>query len=220
MKIHDLPKFKRPREKLRDRGAQGLSDAELLAILLRTGYQGKSALELAQQLLKHRSLYELLHLPQNTLDDLRGLGPAKAALFQSIAAILDRYSIPTETPIIATPTQAIPLLHFLKNKKQEYLIALYLNARYQLIAQETVTIGTLDSSLIHPREVFAPAIEYRAAHVILAHNHPSGDAYPSQEDVVITEKLVEVGELLDIPLLDHLVVAGNQWQSLKELNLL
>lgn len=219
MKLRNLPSFKRPREKLQDRGAQGLTDSELLALVLQTGYQGRDALELAEQFLKNRTLSQLLALPSEKLHDLRGLGPSKAALLQAVKAIAERYTH-SETPIIKTPKDALSLIDFLKHKKQEHLLAIYLNARYQLITQETITIGTLDSSLIHPREVFAPAIHYRAAHVILAHNHPSGDPQPSQEDVLTTQRLVEVGQLLDINLVDHIVVAKEGWQSMKQLNLL
>jgi DNA repair protein RadC len=220
MKIADLPLHKRPREKLILKGSDGLSEGELLAILLRTGYQGKSSLEVAERILQKYSLNELFNLKLEKLSQIKGVGPTRASLLLAVAALYQRLQPDIQNPIISAPKDVVQLTQFLKNKKQEYLVVLYLNARHQLLVQETITIGTLNSSLIHGREVFAPAIVHRAAFVILVHNHPSGNAYPSADDIEVTEKLQDIGELLDIPVIDHVIIAEDGWCSLKEEKLL
>lgn len=214
MKIADLPYHSRPREKLQRLGARGLRDAELLALILRTGYHGKNAVEVAERILRQYTLPDLLNLEQSKLEALKGIGPTRAATLkaiQEIALILSR----TEAVPLSDPATIAAMLTNYRHKNQEYLIALYLNARREIISQDVITIGTLDSSLIHPREVFAPALQHRAASIVLAHNHPSGDSTPSLEDLDVTEKLIEAGELLAIGILDHIVIARDSWTSMR-----
>lgn len=219
MKIHDLPRHRRPREKLLARGGGALSDAELLAVILRTGFHGKSALEVAQRLLKERDVSELLHTPLAELAKRRGVGMSRATVLMAAIELASR-SLHTSPATLTSPQQLAASLQYLSKYAQERVVALYLNARNHVIYQATISVGTVNSALIHPREVFAPAIEHKAASVILAHNHPSQDARPSEEDIIVTGRLVAAGELLDIPLLDHLIVTATGWTSFKQEQLL
>lgn len=220
MRIADLPQHLKPREKLQIKGIGGLKDTELLAILLRSGYQGKSALDIAERLLNRYSLAQLLILPHQTLCKLKGLGTSRAAMLLAVKGICDRLTVTQDFGNLNKPEDVLSLVQYLKSKKQEHLVAIYLDARGQLISQETITIGILNTSLIHAREVFAPAITLRAANLILVHNHPSGNPHPSTDDLDVTEKLTEVGELLDIPLIDHLIIAQDGWFSFRQQKLL
>ena len=121
---------------------------------------------------------------------------------------------------VTKPAHVASMMGHLAKYAQEHVVCLYLNARQQLISQTTISIGTVSSALIHPREVFAPALQARASSLILVHNHPSQDPQPSEEDILITQKLVEVGEVIDIPLIDHVIVTSQGWSSLRQLNLL
>jgi DNA repair protein RadC len=216
MKITQLPSFTRPREKLSEKGADALSDAELLAILLRTGYTGRSALEISRRMLRRNTLPRLLNLSLTQLADLKGVGSSRASILVACTEIARRLNRQDQSTTIKTPHDVAQVAQFLIAKKQEHLLCLYVNARNQLLAQEVVSVGTVNSSLIHPREVFAPALQHRAAGVIVVHNHPSGETLPSEEDIITTEKLVEAGNLLDIPILDHVIVGKNGWSSLKQ----
>ena len=214
-RIRDLPDFSRPREKLLERGAQALSDAELLAILLRTGVEGKSALDLAQAILKKAGP----ELPRWSVEDLRkftGIGKAKAC--QIVAAFeLARRFAQRERPRIREPEDALPYIQHIADKKQEYFLCLTLNGAGEVIQTRVVTVGLLDSSQVHPREVFADAIADRAAAVVLAHNHPSGLLEPTPADLQVTRQLVEAGRILGIEVLDHLIVTKQGFVSLKAL---
>jgi len=220
MLISDLPTHRRPREKLLEKGSANLSEAELLAILLRTGYHGQSALEVAQRLLKNQSLIQFLSQPPTKLTKLKGLGPVTAGLISAVWAMVQIAKEQTPLPTITKSIEVAALTHSLLTKKQEHLVVLLLNGRNQLIDQLTITIGTLNSSLIHAREVFAPAITHRAAGLILVHNHPSGSLLPSEEDILATERLVEAGHLLDLPILDHVIVSSQGHFSFKHHQLL
>jgi len=213
-RIKDLPGFSRPREKLLERGPQALSDAELLAILLRTGVEGKSALDLAKTILEKAGP----ELPRWSVEDLRkltGIGVAKAC--QIVAAFeLARRFAQRERPRIREPEDALPYIQHIADKKQEYFLCLTLNGAGEVIETRVVTVGLLDSSQIHPREVFADAIADRAAGVILAHNHPSGLLEPTPADLHVTRQLVEAGRILGIEVLDHIIVTAHGFISLKE----
>ncbi|MBU1200652.1 DNA repair protein RadC [Patescibacteria group bacterium] len=218
VKIKDLPKHKRPREKLLEKGPNALKDHELLAILLRTGYQGKSAIEIAKRILKTIPLKKLTNLPIEDLAKLKGVGKSRAAIIASSFAIGKRTYQEDNSIVIKTPEDAVKVVSFLKNKKREYLVAIYLNARKQLITTKTISIGTLTTNLVHPRELFRPAIRNNAASVIIAHNHPSGDTQPSVEDKKVTQKLIKAGKILGIKLDDHIIITKNNHTSLKELS--
>jgi len=218
MSIKDLPKHLRPREKLIDRGVENLKDKELLAILLRTGRNGSSALDMGQQILTKTPITKLLDLSYEEIIKVKGIDSGKActllASFELTKRALNKFS--NSLPLIDSPQKAVDQLTDIRTKTKEHFVALYLNARNQLIHQEIISIGTLNSSLVHPREVFAPALEHKAASIILAHNHPSGDLSKSAEDQHITDRLIEAGKLLGIDILDHLIVSAENFISMKE----
>lgn len=216
VRIKDLPKHKRPREKLLEKGSENLNDAELLAILIRTGRSGKSALDIAKEILKKFSLSNLSSISQNDLDK------TKVATIQSALELGKRvvHSYHDSLPIIDSAQKAVDQLADIAGKHKEYFAVLYLNARKQLLHRETISIGTINATLVHPREVFEPAIRYHAAAVILAHNHPSQSLEASNEDLEITRQLKEAGEILDIEMLDHIIVTSTGYMSFLEKGLL
>ncbi len=215
-KITDLPKFKRPRERLALDGPQALKDYELLlAILLRTGYAGKSALDVARRILKRYSLKELANLEFKELAKLKGVGVSRATTIMAAFALAKRANPQEQALCIRSAEDAVKVLSFIKDKKREYFVALYLDAEHKLITTETISIGSLDASLVHPREVFYPAIKHKAVSVIVAHNHPSGNLTPSPNDIQLTKTLAQVGNILNINLLDHLIVVSEGHTSLK-----
>jgi DNA repair protein RadC len=208
----------RPREKLARRGPEALSDAELVALLLRTGGAGVSALDLAESLL--REVPEGPDAGFERLRKVRGVGPVRAAALAA-AAELARRRRPDPRALVDSARAAAGLVPAeVRAARKEHFLAFCLNARRQLVHQETVSIGTLSASLVHPREVFAPAIAHAAAAVVVVHNHPSGDPAPSAEDRDVTRRLQRCGELLGIPLADHVVVAATGFFSFREHGLL
>jgi DNA repair protein RadC len=217
-KIKELPKHKQPREKLMEKGAENLRDSELMAILLRTGTKGKNVMKVSAEILQKFPTKNLLALNFKELAKIKGIGPGKACLL--IAAFeLTKRALEVEDnnlPTINSAKDAVAQLQELRTMKKEHFVALYLNARNQLIHKETVSIGTLNASLIHPREVFKSAIDCLAASVILAHNHPSGSAEPSEDDSEVTKRLKEAGKILGIEVLDHVILTKNAYLSLKE----
>jgi DNA repair protein RadC len=220
MKILDYPAHLRPREKLVAKGQYGISDIELLAILLRSGYKNHSAKDIAIAILRKYALSELINLTIPELTKIKGVGNSQAVTLSAMFTLAQRLAVQQPPEIIARPADIFQLTTHIHHKKQEHLVALYLDARHVLIKQQTITVGTINSSLIHPREVFAPALEHRASGVVLVHNHPSGDTQPSEEDIIATQKMVEAGEILDVPLIDHVIVGPQVWSSLREEKLL
>jgi DNA repair protein RadC len=217
-KILDLPAHQRPREKLLAQGADNLKDKELLAILLRTGRQGKSAIEIADDILKKHELKKILNLKLDDLVKIKGLGADKAATILA-AFELTKRALEVEDsnlPAINSARDAVNHLQELRNAKKEHFVALYLNARNQLIHKETISVGTLNASLVHPREVFKPAIDNLAASLIIAHNHPSGELLASEEDIKVTSRLKQSAELLGLEILDHLILTKTGYSSFKE----
>jgi len=221
-KIKDLPKHKRPREKLSERGAESLSDAELLAILIRTGRVGKSALDIAKETLKKYPLSKLLAATQKELITIKGLENTKVITIKAALELGRRAvgSFNDSLPILNSVKETVAQLADLRGKQKEYFVVLYLNARKQLIHKEIVSIGALTETLAHPREVFEPAIRLFASSVILAHNHPSKNIEVSEADIKLTEKLIQSGTILDIEVLDHIIVTDNGYISFKEKGLL
>lgn len=215
-KIKDLPKFKRPREKLFEKGPDALKDHELLAILLRTGYQGKSALEVAKRILRTHKIDRLSKLSPDELAKIKGVGKSRAAIIAASLAISERiYNTKTDTKI-ETPNDVLKVASFLKDKKKEYLVALLLNGRDMLISTIEISVGTLTENLIHPREVFAPAIVNHSAKVVLVHNHPSGNSDPSEDDLVVTRRLLKASKILGIELKDHIIITNKDFFSFKD----
>ena len=222
MKINDLPKSDRPREKLVAKGAENLKDSELLAILLRTGKAGKNVIEIASQILAKHSKKRLLQMTYQDLVKIGGIDSAKATTLLAAFELAKRALEVDDSslPVISTPKDAVAQLTELRHNKKEHFVVLYLNARNQLIHKETVSVGTLTANLVHPREVFEPALKHSAANVMIAHNHPSGDPEPSEDDLITTKQMTEAGKILDIEVIDHIIVTNNTYFSFKDGNLI
>lgn len=222
--MKDMPSELRPRERLLKEGARSLTDAELLAILLRTGTSRNTALDLAAVILANfNGLRGLVQASVEELSAVKGVGPAKAAQIKAALELGKRLAADSgeERAVIKTPADAAGLvMEEMRHLDREHFRALLLNAKNQVIGQEVISIGTLNSSAVHPRELFKSAIKRSAAALILVHNHPSGDPSPSREDVEVTRRLVEVGRLIGIEVLDHLVIGDNKFSSLKAKGLL
>lgn len=222
--LRDIPLEERPRERMLTHGAQSLSHTELLAILLRTGTKEESAVNLAGRILKEcGSIHNLLDLSVDELTAIKGIGPAKAVQLRAGIELGLRLSrSKTEDRLfIRKPQDAADLMmDKLRHLKKEHFICLFLNTKNQIIAEETLSVGTLNSSLVHPREVLRAAIKCSSASFICVHNHPSGDPAPSPEDIRLTRRLAEAGELVGIELLDHVIIGDRQYISLKEEGLL
>ncbi len=221
MSIANWHEHDRPREKLLNFGAQHLSDAELLAIFLRVGVKGKSAVELAQTLLDHfGSLHALLNANQEEFCQIKGLGQAKYVQFKALLELSHRHfkSELSKGPSFKDPEKVARYLeHSLAFKNRESFIILLLDQQHHLIHSETLFTGTLNQSQVHVREVVKTALDHHAAAVILAHNHPSGDPTPSQSDIQLTQTLTQALQLVEIRTLDHIII-GNQglWHSLAQ----
>jgi len=210
LRIKDLPANLRPRERLVELGAQALSNAELIAILLRTGTTGRSALQVAQELLvRFERLEALASAPLEDICAVKGVGRDKAITLQSAFVLARRMAeeLHREAPLLDTPARVADLLRE-ENRTHtvEKFQAVLLNTRRRLIRVEPIADGTLDTLLVHPREVFRPAIAANASAVILVHNHPSGDPSPSEADIRVTRDLIRAGQLLKIDVLDHIIL--------------
>ncbi len=215
MKIKDLPKVDQPREKLAKYGPEKLNNSELLAILLRTGMKGTNVVELARQILQQIGGKNLASVTLTDLKKIKGLGPTKAGQIIVSLELGKRFLKDKKSVLHLSPADVYEQLKDIRDLKKEHFVVLFLDSRSQEIKRETVSVGILNASLVHPREVFEPAIKCNAAQVIVAHNHPSGGAEPSEEDIQITKRLVEAGKLLGIELLDHVIVAIKGFTSLK-----
>ncbi|WP_114319289.1 RadC family protein [Desulfotruncus arcticus] len=214
-----MPVELRPRERLLKEGPQLLSDIELLAIMLRTGSTGLSAVELATVLLgRFGGLKQLLDVSTEELSEFKGMGPAKVAQIRAALELGRRVAMATawDRPTIKSPENAAALvMEEMRHLDREHFWALLLNTKNQVLSREIVSIGTLNSSAIHPRELYKAAIRRSAAGVILVHNHPSGDPTPSQQDIDVTKRLIEAGNIIGINVLDHLVIGDNKFVSFK-----
>ncbi len=201
-----------------EKGPAALKEHELLAILLGFGCKGRHVLDISRHLLAQYPAERLATLSFDQLRKLKGIGPAKActvvAAFElarrSLAINLDAL------PVVHSPKQVLDIADDIRRRKKEHFLVLYLNARNQLIHKETVSIGSLNANIVHPREVFQPAIGNCAASIILVHNHPSGDTTPSSDDIQVTERMVTAGEIMGIEVLDHVIVSERGFCSLKE----
>ena len=213
MRIKDRYKDDRPREKLAKFGPAKLSDLELLMAIIGSGNKQADVGKIAREVLK------IVRQKGSDVsyDDLRGvvgLGEAKIPVIVASLELAWRYLLDSDQPIIDSPEKAVELLADIRDKKQEYFVCLTLDGGNRLIAKRVISIGTLTASLVHPREVFADAIADRAASMIVAHNHPSGDLRPSSADMAVTERLKQAGELLGIELIDHLIVTKTGYVSI------
>ncbi len=226
MKIKDLPPDDRPREKLLLRGVQSLTESELIAILLRTGTKGKSVLTLAKELLRKNN-NSLAMLATKTVSELKretGIGKDKAATLAAAFELSRRLSysekLRSNKKITSPSDLAEIFVPLLRDEVKEKFIVVCLNSANKIIKYEEISIGSLNSSLVHPREVFKVAIDNLAAGIVLVHNHPSGNPLPSDEDIKVTKKLTEAGKIFDIKIMDHIIVAGNNFTSFVEKRLI
>ncbi|MDO7895616.1 RadC family protein [Pseudomonas citrulli] len=220
MSIRDWPVAERPRERLLVSGAGSLSDAELLAIFLRTGVSGKSAVDLARQLLtQFGSLRALLEADQITFSSQLGLGPAKFAQLQAAQEMSRRHLAERARQRTTLESPGIVreyLKSMLRHEPHEVFGCLFLNSRHQVLGFEVLFRGSIDNASVHPRQVVKRALAYNAAALILCHNHPSGNTEPSQADRVLTERLQEALELIDVRVLDHFIVGDGEPLSMVE----
>jgi DNA repair protein RadC len=225
--IKELPNSERPRERLMEKGPDALKNSELIAILLRTGFKGVSAIQVAEHILqKTGSLDNLSRATVAELQQIKGVGRDKAIALQSAFTLARRMAqeIQREAPTLDTPERIADLL---REQNRQYTVEnfqiILLNTRRKLIHLEKISQGTLDTLLVHPREVFKPAIIANAAAVVLAHNHPSGDPTPSEADIKVTRDLIRAGQLLKIEVLDHVILGratqerARDYVSLREL---
>lgn len=220
IKIKELPINDRPVERLIHKGGESLSNIELLAILLKTGTNQLSAKDLANQILKKYPINKLMDISYEELVSIKGIGPKKAAIILTAIELSKRMEQKIE--VIKHQKMKHPSILFeyykeiLKNKKQEYFYAIYLNNKGRIINEKLLFIGTINYSIVHPREVFKEAYLNGAASIILLHNHPSGDVIPSNNDIETTEQFIQIGQLLGIKIIDHIIVGKSQYYSFHE----
>lgn len=221
MRIQECAKDLRPYEKCKTYGMQSLSDSELLAILLRTGTKDLNVVELAALLLE-KSNGQLVKLYQESIESLqkiKGIGEIKAIQLMSLLELSKRIAVQSydvSEPITSPSIIAKRFMEVLRHERNELFIAVYLDAKCRVIKEDIISRGSLSAAIVHPREVYKGAIKQSAYSMIVLHNHPSGDASPSKEDILLTKRLIEAGKILGVNLLDHLVIGDCQYTSLKE----
>lgn len=224
LKFKDLPDSEKPREKLVNFGSEPLSDAELLAILLRTGNKNKTVLELAQEMIKNYGLQGLAQMEVEELkSEISGIGLAKAAEIRAvfeIAARVQNKSVNSKKTISGPGDVADIMINKLQHLKQEHFFTILLTTKNTIISYEEISRGGLNIASIFPREVFNKALKKGAAKMILVHNHPSGDPTPSSEDINLTNRLMEAGKLTGVRVLDHIIIGEGEYISLKEQGLI
>ncbi len=220
MKIKELPEGERPVEKLFSRGLDSLSDSEIVAVLLGSGGKDRSAIRLAEEVISYAGgLRELVSMEAEELTDIPGIGPKKAATIccaLELGRRVARESGKTRISVRSPETVADIFMEDMRYARKEYFKILMLNVKLEVIGLETVSVGELSGAPVHPRESFAPAIRKGAAAVCFAHNHPSGDPTPSDDDLKMTRRLMECGDILGIKVLDHIIIGDGMYSSLKE----
>lgn len=220
MKINDLANHQKPRERMLNYGASHLSHAELLAILINTGRKGYSSLDIANELLKSIvNLKELKHLSINDLNKIKGVGLYKALTLKAAFELGERMhsgSVDDKIQINNSKDAADFMMGKMEHLTQEKFIALFLNSKNIIIKQKTIFMGTLNSAIVHPREIYSEAVKCASNAIIVLHNHPSGDTTPSLEDIKTTDRLRECGDILGIQLLDHVIIGDHTYLSMVE----
>lgn len=218
MKIIDMVKESRPREKFEKYGKETLSEAELLAIILRTGTKNENVVDMANKLINKFPIEELFYCSTKELQKINGIGPAKAMQILSIAEIAKRHSqSKKKRDKIKSAKDVFDIFQdkFLGVTTETFSVIL-LDTKNKIIKTETISVGTLDASIVHPREVFKAAVRNSASRIIAVHNHPSGDPAPSEDDLRVTKNLIEVGELMGIEVLDHVIIGDEAFWSWAE----
>jgi len=219
IRILDMQKEERPRERLLKNGASALSDSELLAIILRTGSKNENVINLSQRILGEYNIKQLSQINITQLMKVHGIKESKAAQISAcfeIARRLESFNS-AEKPKISSPEDVYRrLFPRMREQKKEMFIELCLDTKNHILKEEVISLGSLNANVVHPREVFKLALTESAAHIIVAHNHPSGDPAPSREDIEITKKLVETGNIMGITVLDHVIIGDGRHFSMKE----
>ena len=218
--INELPKFRRPRERLANLGVTNLTDQELTAVVLGIGNRQFSVTTLANNLIRHYPLSRLIQIQFSQLSEFPGLGQVQAGRILAAIELGKRAVLPFSGKCLHSATDVIRVVADLVDQPREYLIALFLNGRQELIDRETITIGNLNTNLIEPREILGPALRLPCAHLILVHNHPSGNPTPSQDDLAFTQLMISACDLVGLNLVDHLVIGRQGYYSFKEQGLL
>jgi DNA repair protein RadC len=225
--IRDWPEDERPREKMRTKGAAALSDAELLALIIRVGdaTAKQSAIDLGRELITHfgGNLRELASADLSEICQIQGVGLAKAASIKAAFTLAARFQDRKLERLdrFTTPRQVFDYFHYeFRDSRKEYFLILLLDGKNRIIRRVQISEGSLNQSIVHPREVFSPAVKETAAAIILVHNHPTGDPSPSSEDIAITRRLKEAGEIMGIKVLDHIIVGDGEYVSFVERGLL
>lgn len=216
--IKNLPAHERPREKLQKYGVGKLADHELLALLLGSGVEGMNVLQLSKKILRMVAEVGKENVTFADLLKIKGLGQAKASQVLAVLALSKRLT--AEAPEVLSAADVWKLCADIRDSKKEHFVAFYLDTQSRLIERQIISIGTLTTSLVHPREVFEPAVVLRAASIIVAHNHPSGVPKPSPEDEEITKRLIQAGKIIGIEITDHLILTKGQYLSFKGQGLL
>lgn len=220
--IKDLPEVERPREKLIAKGSANLKDEELLAIILGIGLPGKNVLELARQILNKYPKKYFLKLTYDDLVKIDGINEAKACTILAAIELVKRALKVKDDikPVIKSVDDVVAQAIYMKDKIREHFMVIFLNARNEMIAKKPLFTGTLNANLVHPREIFNHALRENAASIILVHNHPSGDPEPSEDDLLITKRIIEAGKIMGIDILDHIIITKLRAYSFKEGKLL
>ena len=225
MLIKSLPENERPQEKALKNGMNALSDAELIALILRTGRQSESSISLAEEVLAlcDEGLFSMGTFSTDDLLKINGIGPGKACTLMAAVELGKRIAasrIPEKYTADDPGSIADMFMEDLRYEKKEYFKSVIVNAKGEVISVDNVSVGELSSTLVHPREVFSRAVRKSAYGVIFVHNHPSGDPTPSEEDICTTERLVEGGEILGIKVLDHVIIGDGRYESLREMDII
>ena len=225
--MKELPKEEQPYEKFEAYGAESLSNAELLAVILRTGTKGMTAVSLARNNLGENSaeqgILSIEHLSLRELKKISGVGHVKAIQIKCIAELAKRIAKAEQYQKVSFQQPQSVAEYYMEEfrmKKQEHMMLIMLNTKSRLIADKIIFKGTVNASLVSPREIFIEAVEHEAVNIILLHNHPSGDPTPSREDIALTKRIKEAGNLMDIKLLDHIIIGDHKYISFAEQDLL